>query len=122
MELLLLEKVKPSTLTPQYIGLLCNQPCFLGFVLDKELLDRPHSECESLIRTWQDQRLFIGLELHEPPPPSLPNGLSFLVCSESLLPVLTTYSLPKLVLRDSGAQRADQLLSVVPGLLGWIDS
>ena len=122
MELLLLEKVKPSTLTPQYIGLLCNQPCFLGFVLDSDLLDRPRSECESLIRTWQDQRLFIGLELHEPPPPSLPNGLSFLVCSESLLPVLTTYSLPKLVLRDSGAQRADQLLSVVPGLLGWIDS
>jgi hypothetical protein len=34
-------------------------------VFDRELLDRPRFECESLIQTWQDQRLFIGLELHE---------------------------------------------------------
>src|SRR5262249_13657512 len=30
MGFLLLEKVAPSTLTPQYIGLLSQQPCFLG--------------------------------------------------------------------------------------------
>ncbi|HEY7313017.1 MAG TPA: hypothetical protein VH643_26880 [Gemmataceae bacterium] len=103
MGFLLLEKVTLSTLTPHYIGLLCQQPCFLGFVLDKELLDRSPWEVESFLRPWQERRVFIGLELDEPPPPSLPNGLSFLVCPESLLPVLSTTSLPKLVMRESKA-------------------
>jgi hypothetical protein len=122
MGFLLMEKVKPSTLTPQYIGLLCQQPCFLGFVLDRELLDRPRSECETLLRTWQDQRLFIGLELDEPPRQSLPNGLSFLACPESLLPALATSPLPKLAMRVSGAASLEMSPLPIPDLQGWIDS
>src|SRR5262249_30583020 len=61
MGFLLLEKVALSTLTPHYIGLLSQQPCFLGFVLDKELLDRSTSETESFLLLWQERRVFIGL-------------------------------------------------------------
>jgi hypothetical protein len=74
----------------------------LGFVLDKELLDRSPSENESFLRPWQERRVFIGLELDGPPPPSLPNGVSFLVCPESVLPALSTIPLPKLALRERG--------------------
>ena len=121
MGFLLLEKAALSTLTPQYIGLLCQQPCFFGFVLDKELLDHPPSETESLLRAWQERRVLIGLELDGPPPPSLPNGLSFLVCPESVLPALSTASLPKLALRDSEAGREKPQAREVQGVLGWID-
>lgn len=121
MGFLLLEKVALSTLTPQYIGLLSQQPCFFGFVLDRELLDRSPSENESFLRPWQERRVLIGLELDGSPPSSLPNGLSFLVCPESVLPALSTISLPKLALREQGASREVVAGAAVPGVLGWID-
>src|SRR5262245_38524169 len=121
MGFLLLEKVALSTLTPHYIGLLSQQPCFLGFVLDKELLDRSTSETESFLLLWQERRVFIGLELDGPPPPSLPKGLSFLVCPEPMLPALCTNSLPKFVLRESNAGREQLPARAIQGVLGWID-
>jgi len=121
MGFLLLEKVAISTLTPQYIGMLGQQPCFLGFVLDKELLKRSPSENEIFLRPWQERGVFIGLELDGPPPPSLPNGLSFLVCPESVLPELTTASLPKIVLRESKDGTAEPSAREIQGVLGWID-
>jgi hypothetical protein len=121
MGFLLLERVTLATLTPHYIGLLVQQPCFLGFVLDKDLLDRSLSENESFLRPWQERGVFLGLELDRPPPPSLPNGLSFLVCPESVLPALSASALPKIVLRESGAGRELQPAPSVQGLLGWID-
>jgi hypothetical protein len=118
---LLLERVTLSTLTPQYIGLLGQQPCFLGFVLDKELLGRSPSENESFLRPWQERRTFIGLELDGSPLPCLPNGLSFLVCPESVLPALSTTALPKIILRESGAGREGPSAQPMEGVLGWID-
>jgi hypothetical protein len=120
MGFLLLERAALSTLTPQYISLVSQQPCFFGFVLDKELLDCPPSESERLLRAWQKRRVFIGLELDESPPPLLPNGLSFLICPESMLPALETIPLPKLVLREQGALKGETS-AVAPSLLGWID-
>jgi hypothetical protein len=121
MGFLLLEKATLSTLTPQYIGLLSLQPCFFGFLLDKELLDRSPSENENFLRPWQERGLFIGLELDGPPPSSLPNGLSFLVCPESVLPALSTTSIPKLVRRESEPGRAERPARAIQGVLGWID-
>lgn len=121
MGFLLLEKVALSTLTPQYIDLLSQQPCFLGFVLDKGLLDRSPSENESFLRPWQERRVFIGLELDGPPPPSLPRGLSFLVCPESVLPAFSTLPVPALALREQGASREGASEAAIPGILGWID-
>src|SRR5262245_53705536 len=120
MGFLLLEKVALSTLTPPYINLLSPQPCFLGFVLGKELLDHSRSETESFLRAWQERNVLIGLELEGSPPPPLPNGLSFLVCPGSLLPALSTTSLPKIVLREKagGGELPEQ---GVQGMLGWID-
>ncbi len=120
MGFLLLEKVTLSTLTPQYIGLLRQQPCFLGFVLDKGLLSRPRSETESFLRPWQERRVLIGIELDEPPPTSLPDGLSFLVCPEWLLPALATVSLPKFGMREPQAGRAESA-QAAQGVAGWID-
>jgi hypothetical protein len=121
MGFLLLEKVAPSTLTPQYIGLLSGQPCFLGFLLDKELLSRSPSETEGFLRPWQERGVFFGLELDGPPPPSLPGGLSFLVCPESLLPALSTTPLTKLVIRQSPAGAGGPPAGAIQGVLGWID-
>jgi hypothetical protein len=121
MGFLLLEQVALSTLTPQYIGLLRKQPCFLGFVLDKELLIRSPSENESFLRPWQEQGVFFGLELDVPPPPSLPKGLSFLVCPESMLPSLSTTSLPRLVVRKSTASTEGPSGRAIQGVLGWIE-
>jgi hypothetical protein len=120
MGFLLLEKVELARMTPHYIGLLSGQPCFLGFVLDKELLDRPPAENESFLRSWQERGVFIGLELDGPPPPSLPKGLSFLLCPEAVLPALSTTLLPKLVLRESEAGR-EEPPQAIQGVLGWID-
>jgi hypothetical protein len=121
MGFLLLEKVALSTLTPQYFGLLCQQPCFFGFVLDKELLMRAASENESFLRPWQERGVFIGLETDEPPSRSLPNGLSFLVCPESMLPALNKTALPKLVIRELRDGMKEQRGQAIPGVLGWID-
>jgi hypothetical protein len=121
MGLLLLERVALSTLTPQYFGLLTPQPCFLGFVLDRELLDRPPSEVERFLGPWQERRVYIGLELDGPPLPSLPNGLSFLVCPESVLPALSTSPLPKIVLRESAGGKEEPPTLPGQGVLGWID-
>jgi Glycosyl hydrolases family 2 len=121
MGFLLLEKVALSTLTPQYVGLLGQQPCFFGFLLGRELLDHPPSESERFLRSWQERGVLIGLELDGPPPPSLPGGLSFLVCTESELPVLSTIPLPKLALRNQGISREGEPGAAVPGVLGWID-
>ncbi|HEY7330999.1 MAG TPA: hypothetical protein VH592_25405 [Gemmataceae bacterium] len=120
MGFFLLEKAALSTLTPHYIGLVTQQPCFLGFVLDRELLDRSLSENESFLRPWQERRVFIGLELDGLPPSSLPNGLSFLVCPESVLPALSAISLPKLILRKSEAEREEMPEGGIQGVLGWI--
>jgi transposase len=121
MGFLLLEKVALSTLTPQYISLLSQQPCFFGFVLAKELLDRPLSESERFLRLWQERHVLIGLELDESPPPFLPNGLSFLVCPESMLAALRTIALPKLALQEQVASGKGVSAAAVPGILGWID-
>jgi hypothetical protein len=121
MGFLLLEKVAFATLTPFHIGLVGHQPCSLGFILEKELLDRPQSESESFLHPWKERGVFIGLELDAPPAQSLPSGLSFLVCPEFALPKLTNISLPKLVLRDSKADRGGDPPSVIPGVFGWID-
>jgi len=121
MGFLLLEKVALSTLTPHYIALLSGQPCFLGFVLDRELLDRSPSENERLLRPWQERHVFIGLELDEPPPRALPNGLSFLVCPECALPALGAISLPKLILRRPEAEKCEPPAKNGQDVLGWID-
>jgi hypothetical protein len=120
MGFLLLEKVALATLTPQYIGLISQQPCCLGFVLGKELLDRSPSENESFLRPWQERGVYIGLEL-DGPPPSLPNGLSFLICPETVLPALLSTPLPKLVLRGSEAVKKGPPSQAIQGVLGWID-
>jgi hypothetical protein len=117
MGFLLLEKVKLSTLTPHYIGLVSRQPCFLGFVLGKELLDRSSWENESFLRPLQERRVLIGLEL-DGPAPSLPNGLSFLICPETMLPAIGETALPKVVMRRSAAGREPARTS--QGVLGWI--
>src|SRR5262249_34293370 len=121
MGFLLLERVALSTLTPHYIGLLGHQPCFLGFVLDKEVLDRSPAENESFLRPWQERGVFIGLELDESPPQPLPGGLSFLACPEPALPALSTIPLPKLVLRGSKAGKEAAPARAVQGVLGWIE-
>ena len=121
MGFLLLEKVALSTLSPHYIGLVGQQPCFFGFVLGNELLDRSPSENESFLRPWQQRHVFIGLELDGPPSQPLPDGLSFLVCPESVLPALSTTPLPKLVLREAEAGREEPSLQAIDGVLGWID-
>lgn len=121
MGFLLLERVALSTLTSQYIGLLSQQPCFLGFVLGKELLDRSPAENESFLRPWHERRVFFGLELGGSPPLSLPRGLSFLVTPESMLPALSTASLPKFVLRESKVGKAEAFERGIQGVLGWID-
>jgi hypothetical protein len=87
-------------------------------LLDKELLERSPTENESFLRLWQERGLFIGLELHGSPLPTLPNGLSFLVCSESALPALAATPLPKFVVRESGIEREGHAAA---GVLGWID-
>jgi hypothetical protein len=120
MGFLLLERVALSTLTPQYIDLLSGQPCFLGFVLEKELLNHSLTETEPFLRYWQDRRVFIGLELNEPTPLPLPKGLSFLVCPESRLEVLSSTSLPKFVLREKAGSGALPPWAA-GGVLGWID-
>lgn len=121
MGFLLLERVALSTLTPQYIGLLTQQPCFLGFVLGKELLDHSPSKAARFLRPWRERGVFIGLELDEAPSSSVPDGLSFLVCRESLMPTLTTISLPKLVMRESKVAREEPPMQGMEGVLGWID-
>jgi len=121
MGFLLLEKVALSTMSPHYIGLVSQQPCFLGFVLDTELLDRSPSENESFLRPWKQRHVFIGLELDGPPPQPIPDGLSFLVCRESVLPALSTTPLPRLVLRKLEAGRDEPPLQAIDGVLGWID-
>jgi glycosyl hydrolase family 2 len=120
MGFLLLERVTRARLTPHYITLLSQQPCFLGFVLGREPLDQPTQDSESFLCHWQDRHVCMGLELDGPPPQSLPRGLSFLVCPESLLPALANTSLPKIVLRTS-APGSEQHLRVIDGVLGWID-
>src|SRR5262249_44718059 len=60
MGFLLLEEAALSTLTPPYIGLLHQQPCFFGFVLGKELLDRSAAENEGFLRPWQERGVRIG--------------------------------------------------------------
>jgi hypothetical protein len=119
---LLLERATLSTLTPHYVDLLSQQPCFLGFVLDKELLGRSPSENENFLRSWQERRVFIGLELDGPPPLSLPGGLSFLVCPESALPALSTTPHPKIALREWGAGTEGPSARPTNSVLGWIDS
>ena len=121
MGFLLLEKVALSTLTPQYIGLLRQQPCFLGFVLDRELLDHSASKAARFLRPWRERGVFIGLELDRSPSSPLPDGLSFLVCPESLVPELSTISHPKLVMRESKVGREEPPVPVMQGVLGWID-
>jgi hypothetical protein len=121
MGFLLLERVALSTLTPQYIGLLSQQPCFLGFVLDKEVLARSPAENETFLCPWQERRVFIGLELDGPPLLPLPSGLSFLVCPEPVLPALSTTSLPKFALRESKAGKEEAPARAVQGVVGWID-
>jgi len=121
MGFLLLERVTLSTLTPHYIGLVSQQPCFLGFVLDKEVLDRSPSEIEGALRAWQDWGILIGLELEGQPVPPLPNGLAFLVCPESVLPALCSTPLPKVVLRESKAGRREPPTRAIQGVLGWVD-
>lgn len=121
MGFLLLERVALSTLTSQYIGLLSQQPYFLGFVLGKELLDRSPAENESFLRPWHERRVFFGLELGGSPPLPLLRGLSFLVTPESMLPALSTASLPKFVLRESKVGKAEAFERGIQGVLGWID-
>jgi hypothetical protein len=121
MGFLLLEKAALSALTPQYIGLLAQQPCFLGFLVGGELLAKSGAEIESFLRPWQERGVLIGLELGELPPPSLPGGLSFIVCPESALPTLGAVSIPKLAVRKCGAGKESQPATAFPGVLGWID-
>jgi hypothetical protein len=121
MGFLLLEKVALSTLTPVYIDMLSQQPCFFGFVLDGELLERSPHEIERFLRPWQERRVPIGLELDGWPPPSLPDGLSFLLCPESVLPKLSTVPLPKLALREQGRLKEESSQVAIPGVLGWIN-
>ena len=118
MGFLLLERRALSTLTPHYIGLVSSQPCLLGFVLDQEVLDVSPSENETFLRHWQERRVLMGLELDEEPP-SLPKGLSFLVCPESALLKLATIPLPKFVLRELDGKRDGP--PAQEGVLGWID-
>jgi hypothetical protein len=121
MGFLLLERVTLSRLTPHYIALLYQQPCFLGFVLDKEIFGLPQIESEKFLRAWQDLHVYIGLELDGPPPSSLPNGLSFLVCPESILPSLSSVSLPKISLLESEDGKLGQPTDLNQGMLGWIN-
>jgi hypothetical protein len=118
MGFLLLERAPLSRLSPHYIGLLSHQPCSLGFVLGKELLNRSLSESESCLRPWKERHVFIGLELEEPPTQPLPDGLSFLVCLASSLPGLIAYPLPKLVLGETQAGGEDLPLQAMGGILG----
>jgi Glycosyl hydrolases family 2 len=121
MGFLLLERVTLSTLTPDYIGLVSQQPCFLGFVLDTEVLDRSPSELEGSLRAWQEWGVLIGLELEGEPVPPLPNGLSFLVCPESVLPALCPTPLPKVVLWKPKAGSREPPTRAIQGVLGWVD-
>jgi hypothetical protein len=121
MGFFLLERVALATLTPQYISLLCQQPCFLGFVLDQELLGHSLTEMESFLRPWQESGVLIGMELAAPPTQALPTGLSFLLCPEADLPALSAVSLPKIALRQAEAGSGQTPGRGGQGMLGWID-
>jgi hypothetical protein len=120
MGFLLLEKVTLSTLTPQYIHLLRHQPCFFGFVVGKELLERSLSETESFLGPLKERGVFIGLEIDEPPPRTVPKNLSFLVCPESILPALSDIALPKIVAKRSGTEGVDLHQAPTEGVLGSV--
>lgn len=119
MGFLLLERVALSTLTPHHVALAYQQPCFLGFVLDEELLARPRSENESFLCASREQGVLIGLEINRLPRSPLPSGLSFLVCPESLLPALSKTVLPKILIR--GTTEIETSPAPAEGILGWID-
>jgi hypothetical protein len=121
MGFLLLEEATVTTLKPQYISLLYQQPCFFGFLLGKELLNHPVTETESFLRPWQERGVYMGLELDEGNVPPLPCGLSFLVCPESVLPSLDGVSLPKIILHKSEMKSEEWVGAAGQGVVGWID-
>jgi hypothetical protein len=58
----------------------------------------------------------LGMELKQPPTGPLPEKVSFVVCTEPLLPALAGLGLPSIVLRE----KSEEPPPAVPGVLGWI--
>ena len=94
--------------------------CCLGWVVTVEVL------AEELARivagTLPDtagRAPLLGLELRQPPAGPLPDNVSFVVCSEGLLPGLPALDLPQVLLRE-GADSPPALTTPPPGVLGWV--
>lgn len=75
---------------------LMERPSPLGWVLNWDLLQNP-SVMPALPRGPLSLRQLLGVDLSEPPNAPLPDGISFVLCDEHLLPALAAIKLAKVV-------------------------
>ncbi len=120
MGFLLLEEISLARMSLHYYDVDSSQPCFLGLVVGPELLARPPSERDELLRLATTKQVRVGLRLDEMPTVPVPDGLAFLIVPESVMPSLSTNLLPKIILRDQGTRHGDPPVPM-PSVLGWID-
>jgi len=91
-----------------------DHPCCLGWLFT------PAYFSDKLVQASQGalghRGQLIGVEMKEPPADELPKWLSFLACSEDLLPRLEHVKLPKIVYTKEWPTAPD----VPPRILGWV--
>jgi hypothetical protein len=84
-------------------------PSCLGWLLDTDT-----------VSGWAPDRAgpCVGIELHHAPA-TFPEGVHFVLCNDTLLPLLATIALPKLVRTEAADARLKELLTA-PGVLGIV--
>ncbi len=104
-------------------GAFRDHPCCLGWVVTPEAVEDEVARIDAGNLPVPGSSQLLGMELKQSPAGPLPDGVSFLVAEENVLPQLAEIALPKTVLRRARAGGAAEGNSTGSGanILGWID-
>jgi hypothetical protein len=86
--------------------------CCLGWLLNQEVLGGADP---AMIGRLRGPGTLVGVELDHLPTGPLPEGVSFVVAPEALLPALASVNLPRIACSAGQPPKGER-----PGLLGWI--
>jgi hypothetical protein len=101
--------------TWELAGTLRQHPSCLGWVITPELMQHEILQAVRFSPLSFGRSHLVGCEINPHSLGPLPDGIRFVVCEEALLPLLTNYPQPKVVLAE---REFDELQS--PDVLGWV--
>lgn len=101
--------------TWELAGTLRQHPSCLGWVITPELVNHEILQAVRFSPLSFGRSHLVGCEINPLSLGPLPDGLQFMLCDESLLPLLVNHPQPKIVLAD---RAFDELQA--PDVLGWV--